>query len=117
MSGGTLSTRYGWQRKMKPKDSANSIANFLVKATGGEILRAAVIALEEAGHRVIAPIHDAVLVEMDEDGWREELACIRTLMTEAAFVVTDGLNVSTDTELVMPGENYVDSRGAELGVI
>ncbi|MDB4759249.1 DNA polymerase [Akkermansiaceae bacterium] len=114
MSGGTLSTRYGWQRKMKPKDSANSIANFLVQATGGEILRAAVIALEEAGHRVIAPVHDAVLVEMNKHGWQEELAHIRSLMTEAALVVTGGLSVPTDAELVMPGKNYVDGRGVEF---
>lgn len=114
MSGGTISTRYGWQRKMKPNDSANSIANFLVQAAGGEILRAAVIALVEAGHRVIAPVHDALLVEMHADGWPEELAKIQNLMSEAAEVVTDGLWVPTDAELVFNGENYIDGRGVEF---
>lgn len=114
MCGGTLNTRYGWNRKAKPKDSANSIANFLVQAAGGEILRAAVIALEEAGHRVVAPVHDALLIEMDLDGWEEELAEIRHLMEEAAMAVTGGLRIPTDVELVSPLENYLDKRGAEF---
>ncbi len=114
MSGGTLFTRYGWGRQMKPKDSANSIANFQVQAAGGEILRAAVIALVEAGHRVIAPVHDALLVEIDADGWQGELAKIQDLMSKAAEVVTGGLWVPTDVELVFHGENYVDDRGAEF---
>ena len=112
--GGTVSTRYGWQRKAKPKDSANSIANFPVQAAGGEILRAAIIALVEAGYRVVAPVHDALLVEMDEENWQSTLAEIRRLMSRAAEVVTGGLSIPTDAELVFPGENYQDGRGVEF---
>lgn len=114
MCGGSLTTRFGWTRKAKPTDSANSIANFPVQAAGGEILRIAVIALEEAGHRVVAPVHDALMVEMDETGWQKELAQVRHLMEEAAKVVTGGLRIPTDVELVFPGENYLDGRGAEF---
>ena len=114
MCGGSLATRYGWLRKAKAKDTANSIANFLVQAAGGEILRAAVIALEEAGHHVVAPVHDALMIEMDEDGWQQELAEVRYLMKKAAIVVTGGLRIPTDVELVFPGENYLDGRGAEF---
>ncbi|MDQ8191573.1 DNA polymerase [Roseibacillus persicicus] len=114
MCGGVLTTRYGWQRKSKPKDSANSIANFPVQAAGGEILRAATIALIEAGHRVVAPVHDALLVEMDEEVWQATLAEVRQLMSKAAEVVTGGLRIPTDVELVFPGENYLDGRGAEF---
>ena len=114
MCGGSLATRYGWIRKSKAKDTANSIANFLVQAAGGEILRAAVIALEEAGHHVVAPVHDALMIEMDEASWQQELAEIHHLMEEAARVVTGGLRIPTDVELVFPGENYLDGRGAEF---
>lgn len=114
MCGGTIATRYGWTRKVKPKDSANSIANFPVQAAGGEILRASVIALEEAGHRVVAPVHDALLVELELDCWEEALADVRYLMEAAAMAVTGGLRIPTDVELVSPLENYVDSRGAEF---
>jgi DNA polymerase I-like protein with 3'-5' exonuclease and polymerase domains len=111
MCGGSLATRYGWLRRAKAKDTANSIANFPVQAAGGEILRASVIALEEAGHRVVAPVHDALLIEMDEGGWQEELAEIRRLMERVSFVVNGGLRIPVDVELVFPGENYLDGRG------
>lgn len=114
MCGGSLSTRYGWTRKAKPKDSANSIANFPVQAAGGEILRVAVIALEEAGHRVVAPVHDALLVELNLDGWEEALADVQHLMERAAMAVTGGLRIPTEVELVSPLENYIDGRGAEF---
>jgi hypothetical protein len=70
-----------------------------------------VIALEEAGHRVVAPVHDALLIEMDEGGWQEELAEIRRLMERVSFVVNGGLRIPVDVELVFPGENYLDGRG------
>ncbi|MBX3742510.1 MAG: hypothetical protein KF712_16100 [Akkermansiaceae bacterium] len=114
MCGGTLATRHGWTRKAKPKDSANSIANFPVQAAGGEILRIAVIALEEAGHRVVAPVHDALLVELKLDRWQDQLSEVRLLMEKAALVVTGGLRIPTDVELVSPLENYIDGRGADF---
>ncbi|MGJ8723930.1 MAG: DNA polymerase [Roseibacillus sp.] len=109
--GGTISTQFGWQRKAKQKDSANSVANFPVQAAGAEILRIAIIALEESGHSVVAPVHDAVLVEMEYEGWTEELAEVRRLMSKAAKAVTGGLSIPTDVELTFPGENFLDSRG------
>lgn len=112
--GGCVSTLYGWQRKGRFKDSGTSIANFPVQAAGAEILRVAIIALEEAGHRVVAPVHDAVLVELDEDNWEEELTDVRQLMSRAATMVAPGIEIPTDVELVSPGENYMDKRGCEF---
>lgn len=112
MCDGTLSTCYGWQRRLKREDSANSIANFPVQAAGAEILRIAIIALEETGHKVVAPVHDAVMVEMDEDCWQDELSDIRKIMTRAAATVTGGLEVPTDADVTFPGENFLDGRGS-----
>lgn len=114
MCGEPVSTIYGWRRKSRSDDSGTSIANFPVQAAGAEILRIAIIALEEAGHRVIAPVHDAVLVEMDEDGWEKELAEIRHLMSRAAASVAPGIEIPTDVDLVFPGQNYMDKRGQEF---
>lgn len=112
--GGCVSTIYGWQRKGRTKDSGTSIANFPVQAAGAEILRIAIIALEEAGHRVLAPVHDAVLVELDEEKWEDDLADVRQLMSRAASAVAPGIEIPTDVELVLPGENYMDKRGQEF---
>lgn len=112
--GGEISTKFGWRRKLRPNDRSNSIGNFLVQGAGAEILRLAIIALEEAGHRVIAPVHDALLVELDADVLDEELAEVGRLMGLAAAAITGGLEVRTDAELVLPGEHYKDKRGREM---
>lgn len=112
--GGELTTRFGWRRKLRPNDRATSIGNFLVQGAGAETLRLAIIALEEAGHRVIAPVHDALLVEMDAGTITTQLPEVCRLMRQAAIVVTGGLEVRVDTELVQPGEHYKDARGREM---
>jgi DNA polymerase I-like protein with 3'-5' exonuclease and polymerase domains len=114
LTGGDYETIFGWRRVAGQDARSTSLANFPVQASGAEILRLAIIALEENGHRVVAPVHDAVLVEMDEDGYVEELAEIRTLMERAGRVVTGGLGIRSDADLVMPGEHFEDPRGAEM---
>lgn len=114
LCGGSISTRFGWTRHARIEDKSTSIANFPIQAAGAEILRIAVIALEEAGHRVVATIHDAVLVEMDESGWQDELAQIQRLLSNAAKAVAPELEIRTDAEVILPGEHFVDSRGKEF---
>jgi hypothetical protein len=113
-TGGEISTRYGWKRRLRPNDRSTSIGNFLVQGAGAEILRLAIIALEESGRRVLAPVHDALLVEIDEHHLDAELAEVRRLMARAAATITGELEVRTDAELVRPGEHYKDGRGAEI---
>ncbi len=114
MCDGNISTRFGWTRRRKPGDKATSIANFPVQAAGAEILRIAVIALEEAGHRVVATVHDALLVEMDEPGGEEELAAIRLKLSKAARAVAPEVEIRTDVDITLSGEHFVDERGKEL---
>jgi DNA polymerase-1 len=111
LCGGSISTRFGWTRKARAKDKSTSIANFPIQAAGAEILRIAVIALEEAGHRVVATIHDAVLVEMDVEGWEVELPQVQDKLSRAARVIAPEIEIRTDFNLIMPGEHFVDSRG------
>jgi DNA polymerase-1 len=115
MTGGDISTRFGWRRVHRGLlDRATSIANFPIQAGGAETLRLAVIALEEAGHRVVAPVHDAVMVELSENGADESLAEVRRLMELAGEAVTGGLKIRTDVEMVKPGDHFVDKRGVEM---
>ena len=115
VTGGSVSTRFGWRRVHRGLlDRATSIANFPIQAGGAETLRLAVIALEEAGHRVVAPVHDAVLVELPEAGADEALADVRRLMELAGEAMTGGLRIRTDVELTKPRDHFIDKRGVEM---
>lgn len=110
----TISTPFGWRRSLREKDTNNSIANFLVQASGAEVLRVCVTALEEAGLQVVAPVHDAVMVELNEQSWESELSEARQIMASASQAVVPGIIVRTDSDVTMPGEHFVDGRGAEV---
>ena len=113
LTGGTCETRFGWKRKAAINSAGNSLGNFPVQANGSDILRLAVIALEEAGHEVVATVHDAVLLEMDEEGHEAELAQARYLMERAGQIVA-GVSIRTDAEVVLPLEHYKDDGGREM---
>ena len=58
-----LWTVFGWQIQVEGQPNPRSLANFLMQANGAEMLRIACILMTEAGIRVCAPVHDAVLIE------------------------------------------------------
>jgi hypothetical protein len=51
---------------------------------------------------------------MDAGTITTQLPEVCRLMRQAAIVVTGGLEVRVDTELVQPGEHYKDARGREM---
>ena len=115
VTGGTISTKFGWRRSHRgPSDRPTSIGNFLTQAGGAETLRLSVIALEEAGFRVVAPVHDAVLVELSEAEATAELAEVRRLMERAGETVTGGLTIRTDADVIPSGGHFEDARGTEM---
>lgn len=70
--------------------------NFLLQATGSDMLRVAVLLLEQAGIEVLATVHDAVLVECDTADAEEVWAMSATLMQEASRIVLwDRITVRT----------------------
>ena len=101
----------GWAN---PGTSETTLQNWPMQATAGDILRVAAAAVVERGHRLVFPLHDALLVECDlaqvEDASRDVAAC----MEEAASVVLGGFRIPADVEVVRPGENLRGKQGHAL---
>lgn len=109
---GYLQTAYGWVQRNHPRMDERAAANFPIQACGGDILRAAVILLEEAGIKTLATIHDAVLVEAGADEIGQVVARAQALMALASEIVLgEGYRLRTDAEIVGPGDRYRDGRG------
>jgi DNA polymerase I len=71
--------------------------NFLLQSTGSDMLRAAVLMLEEAGINVIATIHDAVLVMCETHLVDEVVTEVVRIMEEASRITLWGrLTVRVD---------------------
>ena len=112
--GGRLWTGFGWQIHTGPQVNDRSLRNFPMQANGAEMLRIACILMTEAGVRVCAPVHDAVLIEAPLDELDETIACAQALMQEASRIVLDGFELGSDVKAVRYPERYMDKRGAVM---
>ena len=78
------------------------------------MLRLACIHLTEAGIRVCAPVHDALLVEAPSDQIDAVVAQTQALMAQASREVLDGFELTTDVEIVRYPDRYMDKRGVVM---
>lgn len=114
MLNGKLWTCFGWPLHVRTGTKPNTIRNFLVQATGAEVMRLAACLLTEAGIEVHCPVHDAFLI----GGPTAEMAVIveqaRALMIEAGRVVLDGCTIRVDAKVVEYPDRYSDKRGERM---
>ena len=85
-----------------------------MQANGAEMLRIASILLTEAGVRVCAPVHDALLIEAPLDELDAAIATTKSLMREASRIVLDGFELGSDVKTVCYPERYMDKRGVAM---
>jgi hypothetical protein len=109
-----LVTQGGWTMQCPSGCNPRTLRNFPIQSTAAEILHVIIILAERRGIRIVAPIHDAILVEGDA-GDAEELARqIDQLMRDASAVVLKGFELPTDCAIIAPGEHYQDKRGKAM---
>jgi DNA polymerase I-like protein with 3'-5' exonuclease and polymerase domains len=110
---GKLQTRFGWQRNVAATDSPASVRNFPVQGNGAEMLRLALMKLARDGIHVIAPIHDAVLIEADAHDIHAAVATTQAAMRWASEQILPGFPLQSDVKIVTWPDRYMDvERGA-----
>ena len=112
--GGRLWAGFGWQIHTRDELNDRSLRNFPMQANGAEMLRIASILLTEAGIRVCAPVHDALLIEAPLDELDQAIAATKSLMQEASRIVLDGFELGSDVKEVRYPDRYMDKRGAVM---
>jgi len=69
----------------------------------------------EAGIRVCAPVHDAVLIEVPIRKMEEEISKAKMLMARASREVLSGFELGTDVVVLCYPERYCDEdRGKDF---
>lgn len=111
---GRLQTVFGWSVHCNPQSNGRSLGNFPMQANGAEILRLACCLTTEAGIKVCAPVHDALLIEAPIDDIDEAVAETQRHMIEAGRVVLDGFELRTDVDVVKYPDRYSDPRGGKM---
>jgi hypothetical protein len=112
--GGRLWAGFGWQMHTRDEINDRSLRNFPMQANGAEMLRIASILLTEAGIRVCAPVHDALLIEAPLNELNEAIALTKSLMQEASRIVLNGFELGSDVKEIRYPDRYMDKRGAVM---
>jgi DNA polymerase I-like protein with 3'-5' exonuclease and polymerase domains len=116
--GGRLWTSFGWQIHTQATDEVKlnprSLCNFPMQANGAEMLRLACIMLADAGIKVCAPVHDALLIEAPLDQLDAVVAQAQALMREASKAVLNGFELASDAKIVRYPDRYMDERGIKM---
>jgi DNA polymerase I len=103
---GWLRTKYGWTYHVPRKARETTLRNWRVQATGAEVLRAAVCALDHAGIAIDATIHDAVLIEADATEIDDAVVVAERLMTHASAAVL-GEPLRVEWTILRPGDRLL----------
>jgi len=116
LAGGVLRTVYGWPINSGANTRLNdrSLLNFPMQANGAEMLRLAACMATEAGLKVCAPIHDALLLEAPLDVLNEHVFLLKGLMVKASETVMQTLACGVDADIVCYPDRYRDERGGEM---
>jgi DNA polymerase-1 len=125
---GQLETELGWmlhlpadlsetsgEQRMRAAKSDRTARNFPVQATGAELLRLAVMTAQADGVRVVAPVHDAVLIEARDDKIETTIKTMQRAMADASRVLLHGFELRSECDqLIRHPDRYMDEkRGRE----
>jgi hypothetical protein len=117
---GEMHTVYGWQCATGITElSERSIRNWPIQSTCADIFRLAYVWGTRHGLTLIAPVHDAVLLEAPEDQIEADVALMREIMRRASRVIlnptADGtIELRTDYKIIRYPDRFTDPRGTEL---
>jgi DNA polymerase I len=106
-----LQTVFGWRMRVRPDAKSRTLLNFPMQANGSEMLRLACCFAVDRGLRIIAPVHDAILLEAPADQIEADIAALTECMVAASRAVLGGHAVRVDASkpLHFP-DRYVDGR-------
>lgn len=107
-----ICTLFGWQMKVLQGTSKEdlTLGNFLMQSTGADILRIACYLLTEAGIKIIAPVHDALMIEVNLTTADQDILKAETIMQEASKIVL-GQALRTETLRIDYPNHYIDEKG------
>jgi hypothetical protein len=117
---GVMRTAFGWHcRTGITEFNERSIRNWLIQATGADILRIACILGMRHGIRLLAPVHDAVLIEAPIERIEADVILMQEIMRRASRIVlnadAEGTHeLRTDAKIIRYPDRFNDKRGEAI---
>jgi DNA polymerase-1 len=109
-----IGTPFSWYMQCPSGINARTVRNFPIQSTAAEVLHVACILAERRGIEVVAPVHDAIMVEAPLEQLEEVSAALDRVMRDDAAIVLRGYELPTDVQKVRPGERFFEERGQAM---
>jgi DNA polymerase I len=110
-----LCTVFGWRMQVHRGAKLGTLANNPMQGNGSEMLRLACCLAIDRGIPIIAPVHDAIMIEGPADIIMDISNEMSRCMVEASQHVLGGPAVRVDaSEPLMFPARYIDGRNQEL---
>lgn len=105
----------GWRMMVTGRVSPTTLQNWPIQSAGAAMLQLALPMIERAGVKVLASVHDAVLIESAADDIDHHARLTSDAMEQAGKLITRSNHVCrTDPKIVKWPERYMDDDGAEM---
>ena len=112
---GIMRTAMGWTCRVGVLElNERSIRNWPVQTTGADILRVACIMAARRGIKLLAPVHDAVLIEAPVARIDADVALMQDIMRRASRIALTTGELRTDAKIIRYPERYSDKRGKAI---
>jgi hypothetical protein len=111
---GRLSTSFGWRRRGCERAPATEIMNWPIQSAGAELMQIVCIAATEVGLEVAAPVHDGFLITAPLERLDRDVERMKAIMVRASEIVTGGLPIKVDADVVRPGSLYGRTRRGDV---
>lgn len=117
LAGGKLTTPMGWRFRVGFGTPGNprSLLNWPMQSTGADILRLSCVRLMDAGVKICAPVHDAIVIESPTAAIEEVSAQARGVMEQACRDLLRGRPCRVDVDIIRAPVRYMD-EGRGLGM-
>jgi DNA polymerase I-like protein with 3'-5' exonuclease and polymerase domains len=118
LSSGQMRTNFGWTFYLDRPAKERTLRNWPIQSHGAEILRLTCIWASKYGLKLLAPVHDALLVEAPLDRIEYDVALLQELMRRASRVVLNptggNFTLRSDATIVRYPDRYSDMRGKRM---
>lgn len=111
---GYLRSTFGWELRIKDDTRESTIRNYPMQANGAEMLRLACCLALERGVAVLAPVHDALLIEAPAESISVAIEITRKAMDDASGLVLEGFRLRTEAQPITYPERFEDKRGQQI---
>jgi DNA polymerase I-like protein with 3'-5' exonuclease and polymerase domains len=85
-----ICTPFGWYMQCPSGINSRTVRNFPIQSAGAEIMHVTSILAERRAIKIVAPVHDAFLVEADADQAEDVSLALDQVMRDASRVVLRG---------------------------